>query len=228
MAQETKLKRKDLKKPDQFLATSNEFLIFLDRYKTILFSVLFGLFLAWGGFLFLSSQQKAEDLEMESLYFQMIQKVKESKSQSADELISQLNSLFQEFKDGNQKLRAGLLLADTQYRNQRYDDALASFTTVQDHAPPGTLNYFLAQSGIAHSYEAKKDFTQAIAQYKKIIDQPGDFPLFYTYLGLSRCYEFSRDSKNSELILREMQNKFSKHAGLDQVNLSLKRLEGPA
>jgi len=49
MAQETKLKRKDLKKPDQFLETSNEFLIFLDRYKTILLSVLVGLFLAWGG-----------------------------------------------------------------------------------------------------------------------------------------------------------------------------------
>lgn len=228
MAQETKFKRKDLKKPDQFLETSNEFLIFLDRYKTILLSVAIGLFLMFGGFLFLSNQQKAEDLKMESLYFQMIQKVKDSKSQSDDELISQLNSLFQEFKDGDQKLRAGLLLADTQYRNQRYDDALASFTTVQDHAPPGALNYFLAQSGIAHSHEAKKDFTQAIAQYKKIIDQSGEFPLFYTYLGLSRCYEFSNDPKNSELILREMQNKFPEHAGLAQVNLSLKRLEGPA
>ncbi len=228
MAQETKLKRKDLKEPDQFLATSNEFLIFLDRYKTVLLIVLVGFFLAWGGFLFLSNQQKAEDLEMESLYFQMIQKVKESQSQSGDELISQLNSLFQKFKDGDQKLRAGLLLADTQYRNKRYDDALASFTTVQNQVPPGTLNYFLAQSGIAHSYEAQKEFTQAIAQYKKIIDQSGEFPLFNTYLGLSRCYELSNDPKNAELILREMQNKFPEHAGLDQVNLSLKRLEGTA
>lgn len=228
MSQETKLTRKDLKQPDQFLATSNEFLIFIDRYKIILLSVVVGLFLAWGGYLLLSNQQKAQDLAMESLYFQMLQKVKESKDSSGDELISQLNSLLQQFKEGNQKLRAGLLLADTQYLNQRYNDALASFTTVRDHARPGTLNYFLAQSGIAHTYEAQKDFTQAIAQYKKIIDQPGEFPLFYTYLGLSRCYTLSNDPKNAELILREMQNKFTEHAGLDQVNLSLKRLEGPA
>ncbi len=228
MSQETKLTRKDLKQPDQFLTTSNEFLIFLDRYKMILLGVSIILFLGWGGYLFLSNQQKAADLAMESLYFQMLQKVKESKDSSGDELISQLNSLFQQFEEGDQKLRAGLLVADTQYLNQRYDDALASFTTVQDHARPGTLNSFLAQSGAAHSYEAQKDFEQAIAQYKKIIDQPGEFPLFYTYLGLSRCYQLSNDPKNAKLILREMQNKFPDHAGLDQVNLSLKRLEGPA
>ena len=228
MSQETKLTRKDLKKPDQFLETSNEFLIFIDRYKVILLSVVVVLFLAWGGYLFLSNQQKAEDLAMESLYFQMLQKVKESKDSSGDELISQLNSLFQQFKEGDQKLRAGLLLADTQYLNQRYDDALTSFTKVQDHARPGTLHSFLAQSGAAHSYEAQKDFEQAIAQYKKIIDQLGEFPLFYTYLGLSRCYKLSNDPKNAKLILREMQNKFPDHAGLDQVNLSLNRLEGPA
>ena len=228
MSQETKLTRKDLKKPDQFLETSNEFLIFIDRYKVILLSVVVVLFLAWGGYLFLSNQQKAEDLAMESLYFQMLQKVEESKDSSGDELISQLNSLFQQFKEGDQKLRAGLLLADTQYLNQRYDDALTSFTKVQDHARPGTLHSFLAQSGAAHSYEAQKDFEQAIAQYKKIIDQLGEFPLFYTYLGLSRCYKLSNDPKNAKLILREMQNKFPDHAGLDQVNLSLNRLEGPA
>ncbi len=228
MSQETKLTRKDLKQPDQFLTTSNEFLIFIDRYKIILLSVVVGLFLVWGIYLLLSNQQKAEDLAMESLYFQMLQKVKESKDSSGDELISQLDSLFQQFKDGHQKLRAGLLVADTQYLNQRYDEALVSFITVQDHARPGTLNSFLAQSGAAHSYEAQKDFQQAIAQYKKIIEQPGEFPLFYTYLGLSRCYKLSNDPKNAELILREMQNKFPDHVGLDRVNYSLKRLESPA
>ncbi len=75
MSQETKLTRKDLKQPDQFLTTSNEFLIFIDRYKIILLSVVVGLFLVWGVYLFLSNQQKAEDLAMESRYFQMRQKV---------------------------------------------------------------------------------------------------------------------------------------------------------
>ena len=83
----------------------------------------------------------------------------------------------------------------------------------------------MAHSGIAHLYEGKKDFLKAIEHYKKIIDHPGEAPLFYTYLGLARSYELSSDSKNALLILREMQTKFPKHVGLEKVNLSIKRLE---
>jgi tetratricopeptide (TPR) repeat protein len=84
----------------------------------------------------------------------------------------------------------------------------------------------MAQSGMAHSYESKKDFKKAIIHYKKIIDQPGESPLFYVHLGLARCYELTQDTQNAILILREMQTKFPKHASLEKVNLSLKRLEG--
>ncbi len=228
MAQETKLKRKDLKEPDQFLVASNEFLHVLDRNKGLLIGLLAGALLVGGGFLFIANQKKAENLRMELLYSQMTQLVNDGKGPSGDQLITKLQTLFEQFKDGDPKSRAGLLLADAQYRNKRYDDALASFKAVRDQALPGTLNYYLALSGMGHSYESKKDFKQAIIQYKQIIDQPGDFPLFYAYLGLSRCYELSKDIQNAQLTLREMQNKFSEHTGLEKVNLALKRLEGSA
>ena len=226
MAQETKLKRKDLKEPDQFLVASNTFLEFLTRNKSVLIYMLIGILAALGVFLFVADQKTSKILKMESLYFQMTQLVEDEKGPSGEQQISKLNLLLKEFEEGDQKLRALLLLGDVQYQNKLYDDALSSFKEVLDQAQPGTISFYMAHSGMAHAYESKKDFKNAVVHYKEIIDHPGESPLFYTYLGLARCYELTSDSKNALLILREMQTKFPNHAGLEKVNLSLKRLEG--
>ena len=226
MAQETKLKRKDLKEPDQFLVASNDFLGFLTRNKSVLASVLIGILAIGGGFLFITEQKSSETLKMESLYFKMTQLVEDEKELTGEPLISKLNSLLEQFEEGDQKLRAQLLVGGTQYQNKQYDDAISSFKMVLGKTQPGTLTYYMAQSGMAHSHEGKKDFNKAITHYKNIIDHPGESPLFYVYLGLARCYELAQDSKNALLILREMQTKFPEHAGLEKVKFSLKRLEG--
>jgi tetratricopeptide (TPR) repeat protein len=226
MAQDTKLKRKDLKEPDQFLVTSNRFLDYLTRNQSLILSLFIGALAIGGGFLFMTQQQSSASLKMESIYFQMTQLADDKKELTGEQLISKLESLLEQIEEGDQKLRARLLLGDVQYQNKKFDDALSSFKMVLDSAQPGAINFYMAHSGMAHSYEGKKDFPKAIAHYKNIIDHPGESPLFYTYLGLARCYELSQDSKNALLILREMQTKFPEHAGLDKVNLSLKRLEG--
>jgi len=226
MAQEDKLKRKDLKEPDQFLVASNEFLDFLTRKKSVLASLLVGILVLGGGFLFVTQQKSSETLKMESLYFQMTQLVEDEKELTGEPLISKLNSFLEQFEEGDQKSRAQLLLGGTQYQNKKYDDALSTFKMVSDKTKPGTLTYYMVQSGMAHSYEAKKDFNTAITHYKNIVAHPGESPLFYVHLGLARCYELTQDSKNALLILREMQTKFPEHAGLEKVTLSLKRLEG--
>ena len=226
MAQETKLKRKDLKEPDQFLVASSEFLDFLTRNRSMLLGLLVGILVILGGFLFMNHQKNSERLEMEMLYFQMAQLTEDEKEPAGEPLISKLKALLEKFDGGDQKLRAQLLLADAQYQNKFYDNALSSFQGVAAEVQPGTLNYYMAHSGIAHSYAGKKDFNNAIVHYKKIIDHPGESPLFYVYLELARSYELLPDPKNALLILREMQTKFPKHAELEKVNLSLKRLEG--
>ena len=226
MAQDTKLKRKDLKEPDQFLVTSNRFLDLLTQNRSLILSLFIGALAIGGGFLFMTQQKSSASLKMESVYFEMAQLVADKKQLTDEQLISKLKSLLEQLEEGDQKLRAQLLLGDVQYQNKKYDDALSSFKMVLDTVQPGALNFYMAQSGMAHSYEGKKDYAKAITHYKNIIDHPGESPLFYTYLGLARCYELTQDSKNALLILREMQTKFPEHAGLEKVNLSLKRLEG--
>lgn len=228
MAQDTKLRRKDLKEPDEFIVAGSDFLAFLTHNKNLLIGLLLVVALVVGGFMFMANQKKAEISRLETLYFQMTQKVKDSKGEMGSQLITDLKSLLDQIKEGPQRSRAQLLLADIQYQTKNYDEAIALFQSVADKSPVGTLNSNLAHSGMAYSYENKKDFKSAIDHFKKIVDHPGEFPLFYTHLGLSRCYESASDSKNAILILREMETKFPKHASLDKVKLALKRLEGSA
>ena len=143
MAQETKLKRKDLKEPDQFLVASNEFLDFLTRNKSVLIILLVGILAVGGGFLFAMYQKSSERLRMESLYFQMTQLVEDEKEPAGEQRISKLKSLLEQFEEGDQKLRARLLLADSQYQNKYYDAALTSFKLVLDQAQPGTINFYM-------------------------------------------------------------------------------------
>ena len=228
MAQDTKLRRKDLKEPDEFLLAGSDFLAFLIHNKNLLIGLLLAVALVGGGFLFVANQKKAEISRLETLYFQMTQKVKDSKGEMGSSLITDLNSLLDQFKEGPQKSRAQLLLADVQFQAKNYDEAIDLFQSVAAQSQAGTLNSNMAHSGMAYSYENKKDYQSAIDHFKKVMDHPGEFPLFYTHLGLSRCYESASDSKNAILILREMETKFPKHVGLEKVKLALKRLEGSA
>ncbi len=227
MASGNKLTKKDLKELDPLMETGNEFLEFFERNKTILSSLIFALILGGGVYLFVTSQNRAASLEMESLYFQMTQLV-DANSRSSEELIDNLKKIYNQFSPSEQKSRAGLLLANVQYQHKKYDDSAAMFERVLKEVSPGSLNMFLAKSGLAHSYVGKKEYQKAIQLFKEIVAQPGSFPLFYTYLELSRCYELAKDVKNAILILREMQNKFPNHAELHKVHHRLQRLEGSA
>jgi len=228
MAQETKLHRKELKEPDQFIVAGGDFLAFLTHNKTLLLSLLGALVLIAGGFLFVSNQKKAEISRMEGLYFQMTQKVEDRKGDVDSQLISDLKSLLDQFNAGIQQNRAQLLLADIYFQAKNYDEAIKLYQAVSPQAAPGSIHYSMAHSGMAHAYESQNDYKNAIAHFKLVIDHPGDFPLFYSHLALARCYEKSNDSKNAVLVLREMETSFPKHADLEKARLALKRLEGSA
>ena len=111
MAQETKLKRKDLKEPDQFLVASNEFLDFLTRNKSPTDWFADRSIRSGGGIFIRGSTRRARKvLEMETVYFQMTQLVEDENGPAGEQLISKLKSLVEQFEEGDQKLRAQLFL----------------------------------------------------------------------------------------------------------------------
>jgi tetratricopeptide (TPR) repeat protein len=162
---------------------------------------------------------------MESLYFGM-EKVRNAKDPQSEKVTDRMEKLLTEFSEGQQKQRATLMLADELYRTREYERAISLYQDLLKSTRPDQISYQLASMGVAYSLEGKKDYKQAIAAYKTIIEKPSGYPLFHIYLSLARCYELNNEQNGALLTLREMKEKFSGHSKQDIVDSRLKELEG--
>ncbi|CCQ91502.1 hypothetical protein NITGR_710024 [Nitrospina gracilis 3/211] len=225
MAQQHKLTKKDLKEPDSLQRFGGRMVAFLDANRALVFGIV-GLVLALlvGSWLWTESEHRKWQ-EMEKLYFEMEKLQKRQQTEPDENVTSQMQALLKEFSDGPQKIRAQLLMAETFFEKSDYDSAIQEYTLVMQQARRNSLNYVLAQKGLAYAHEAKKDFQKAVEIYKSIIDSSSDFPLFYIHMGLVRCYEALNDPQNANLMLREMKNKFPSHPDLEKVDRKLRQLE---
>ena len=224
MATRVKIKRKELKEPDQFISTTDVVVAYFSQHKKVLVSGVAAFALVVFGIIGIRYNDEVKSLRMESLYFEM-EKVRNAKGLQSEKVTDKMEKLLGEFSEGPQKQRATLMLADELYRTREYDRAISLYQELLGGARPGQISYQLANTGMAYSLEGKKDYKQAILAYKAIIENPSGYPLFHIYLSLSRCYELNNDQNGALLTLREMRAKFSGHSKLSVVDARLKKLE---
>ena len=225
MALQKQFKRKDLKKPDPFVALSARFYSLFDKNRKKFILVLGGILLVSGAYWLFNYYRGVQEARMETLYFNMYKVWNGGGKNSPEKSISTLKKINDKIKDGMQKQRANLLLADALYENKNYEEAINFYEKVKDSSKEGQLSHVLSQAGLGNSFEGKKDYSKAIEIYKSIIESDTDYPLFYIYYGMARCYSLDNDKKNALLILREMMSKFPAHGEIVKVKTMLKKLE---
>jgi len=225
MALQKQFKRKDLKKPDPFVALSARFYSFFDKNRKKFILGLGGILLVCGAAWLFDYNRDVQEARMESLYFEMYNVWNGSGKNSPEKAISRLKIINDKIKDGEPKQRANLLLADALYENKNYEESINFYEKVKDSSKEGQLTHVLSQVGLGNSFEGKKNYTKAIEIYQAIIERDTDYPLFYIYYGMARCYSLDNDEKNALLILREMMSKFPAHGEIVKVKTMLKKLE---
>ena len=224
MATRVKFRHKDLKEPDQFISTTDIVVAYFSQHKKVLVAGIVAFVLIVFGVIGVRYNAEVKSLRMESLYFEM-EKIRNAKDLHSEKVADKMEKLLAEFSEGQQKQRATLMLADEFYRTLKYDRAISLYQGLLGSTRPGQISHQLASTGMAYSLEGKKDYKQAIAAYKTIIENPGGYPLFHIYLSLARCYELNNDQNGALLTLREMKAKFSVHPKLSTVDAWLKELE---
>ena len=227
MARRVRFQHKDLKEPDQFISTTDVVVAYFSQHRKILFAVVAGFVVTVLAVVGIRYNSQVEALRMESLYFEM-EEVRDAKRIGPEEVTVKMENLLSEFNEGPQKQRAVLLLADTFYRTRKYDRSIPLYKDVMETGRADRLPSQLASVGMAYSLEGKKDYKQAIAAYKTIIEGQSGYPLFHVYLSLSRCYELNNERNSALLTLREMKTRFFAHSRLNLVDIQLKKLEAQA
>ena len=224
MAKTTKVRRKDLIQPDQFISTTDILIAYCSKHKIKLLSIVISLIILLFSGLWIKNNQNKKNLAMESLYLK-VEQAKSAKESNSKDKIKQIGIILDGFSEGPQKQRALLALADEYYNEASYDKAIDFYQNVLNESI-SSLNHQLANLGIAYSLEGKKDHKNAINAYKKTIKYSNKYPLFDVYVALARSYELNNEKNEALLTLREMQNKFSSHSKIDVIKSKIKILEG--
>ncbi len=220
MAKRLKVSRKDLlKETDQFLSTSEKAMFFFMGNPAAVIGTVVFIIVAGSSFFGFRYYQEVQTLKNEALYFEM-----EKLIDSSNSFVSKAKSIWEKIGSGPQKERASLLLGDVYFQNQEYDKAEVLYSTVLNTSSSEQINYQLAQVGLAHSHESRKNYKKAIDLFKSVIEANMSFPLFGVYLSLSKCYELNNDVSSALLILREMQMKFSQSPQMDKIEDRIKQL----
>ena len=140
MAKTTKIKRKDLNKPDQFISTTDIILAYCSKHKTRLISIVTTLVLLGCIGLWVKNNQSRKSLKMESLYHR-VELIKSANSSKPNVTIEKIESLLSEFNEGPQKQRAIMILADQYYGIQAYDRAIELYKDVLTKTSPMQITY---------------------------------------------------------------------------------------
>lgn len=218
MAKKTKITRKDiLKKPDQFLSFSEKTIFFFRENCSAVIGSITAIIILGLSFFGYQSYQNSQMMKYEALYFNM-EEISKSEEGKEDQLVK----IRDQIGATPHRNRASLLLADKYFQNEDYEKAQAVFLEIKNTSKG--LNRYMADVGLAYTYEAKGEYKKAIELYKSIIDAKSNFPLFQVYWSLSRCYEINNDTSSALLILREMQIKFSGPAELEKIDKRIKQL----
>jgi tetratricopeptide (TPR) repeat protein len=223
MSKTTKIRRKDIIQPDQFITNTDIIIAYCSKHKTKLIAILISLMVVVFSGFWVKHNQNKNFLKMESLYFELEQIVSLEEINFKDK-INQIELLLSKFSNGPQKQRAFLLFANEYYNEGSYDKAIEYYQGILNSSST-PFNHQLAKIGVAHSLEGKKEYKSAINTYKTVIQNPNDYPLFDIYLGLARCYELNKEKNQALLILREMQNKFPSNFKIQIINSKIKNLD---
>jgi len=227
MAKRVKVSRKEfLKGDDQFLTTSQKVTAYISDHGPLTLisaGVIIVLFALVAGY---NYNQQMQDMRMENLYSKMVQIIKDKSDKKSENSIAELEKLLSQFQEGSPKIRASLLLAEEYYKSEQYDKAIVIYTEISDRMDGKELSGQLARTGLAYSYEGKKDYKKAAEIYKSIVGSANGFALFDMYIGLARCYELNKDNKNALTTLREVENKFQSHPQIDSVKRRIAKLSG--
>jgi tetratricopeptide (TPR) repeat protein len=191
----TKLSRKDLKAPDEFITLTGRFLSSAAPHLRTIALVLGGLVVGVIGVWGLLTYVRGIEREAFASLWHI-----EGQLRSAGETdvlppasIERLQQITQQFGAGDARSYAWLYLGHVRYRQGDYASAVDAYQQALAQVRPPALLWSLAALGTAYALEANGDFRQAQKAYQRVIDTKPAGLVMEAYLGKGRAAEQSHD-----------------------------------
>jgi tetratricopeptide (TPR) repeat protein len=221
-----KLTRKQIKSPDQFIATTTKIYNFVKPYFqkynnhiTIGLIVIIGIFV---GAYFLREYKAKKNTHASAILSEAIEiynseinpdlkdnnKKFTSKDEKFNEAIKKLKEVINKYPKTEASNYSYLFLGNSYYELEKYDDAINHYKIFHDRIKKNSDIKLLALDSLGHSYEAKGDIDNAIDYYSKILKIKNNYLSDVTYYNLGRCYEIKSDTQKSKEYYDKLKKEF--------------------
>jgi tetratricopeptide (TPR) repeat protein len=192
----SKLTRKDLKAPDEFIHATGRLLSFAGHHLRTITLILGGIIacivIVWGLFAYFRGIEREAFASLWRIEAQLRQATDANAVPAT--AVEHLQQIAHQFGAGEAQGYAWLYLGHVHYRQDDYNAAASAYAQAVAQAQPGNLLWTLASLGTAYAVEARGEFKLAQEAYQRVIDaNPVGF-LMEAYLGKARTAEQDHDT----------------------------------
>lgn len=191
----SRLSRKELKAPDEFLTLTGRALSFAGQHlraiALIVALVVAGIVLVWGTLAYLRGLEQGALATLSQIEARL-RSTGDGQEVPAT-AVEQLQQLTQQWGVGEARGYAWLYLGHIHYRQGDYTAAVTAYQQAQAAARPARLLWPLATLGLGYALEASGEWHRAQEAYQHLIDTQQAGFLVEAYLGKGRTAERSND-----------------------------------
>jgi tetratricopeptide (TPR) repeat protein len=191
----TKLTRKDLKAPDEFITLTGRFLSFATQHLRVIGLTLGAVaacaIIIWGLLAYVQGLEREAFASLWQVEAQLRSTTDMDVLPPAS--VERLQQIAQQFGAGAARGYAWLYLGHAHYRQGDFAAAVTAYQQAIAHTRPTDLLWSLASLGTAYALEASGDWRQAQDAYQRVIDTKSAGLAIEAYLGKGRVAEQNQD-----------------------------------
>jgi len=204
MTRGKKIIKKKLKKPDEFITLTERTFLFVTHHSRS-FAVGGGivLILLLFAFSFQRWEKKNQDNAYQMLhlaveaYGMVSSPYQEGSPQEYRTVLEKFEEVTAKYPRTSSGKIAILFEGDIYLQLGEFEDAIKAYEAFLQKKGGEKLYRSFALDGLGYSYEGKKEYEKAVNAYQRLIGLGENFQPADAYLGLGRCYEKMRKTKEA-------------------------------
>ena len=200
MVSHRKYTRKRLKEPDEFITMFGQVVSFVSHYSKALTWTLAAISVIGlaGGWFFHSRNvaEKKMETSLSEAYF-LYRQAEASDKRDFSEALRAYKAILREFPDPKKSARAYFYSGRIYSELADFQKAIQMYQKAAETSENKTLIREIAVLGLGYSHEAMAQYSQAIANYKKVVELEEASLKSEALLALGRSYEQLEDHKSA-------------------------------